>query len=106
MTVALARPELFERRSTWGGGKRNAVSITLDPLSADESVAMLDDLLAGGLPEGLGRLVAERSEGNPLFVEEIVRKLIDDGVLTAADGSGWEVVTPVHRVPCRGRSRA
>ena len=49
---------------------------------------MLDDLLAGGLPEELGRLVAERSEGNPLFVEEIVRKLIDDGVLRASDGVG------------------
>ena len=98
LTVALARPELFERRATWGGGKRNAASIALDPLSADESVAMLDDLLAGGLPEELGRVVAARSEGNPLFVEEIVRKLIDDGVLRASESSTWDVVTPVSHV--------
>jgi class 3 adenylate cyclase len=89
LTVALARPELFERRPMWGGGKRNAASIALDPLSADESVAMVDDLLAGALPSGLERLVAERSEGNPLFVEEIVRKLIDDGVLRRTGSSGW-----------------
>ena len=98
MTVALARPELFERRQTWGGGKRNAASIALDPLSTDESVAMLDDLLAGDLPEELGRLIAARSEGNPLFVEEIVRKLIDDGVLRTGEALGWEVATPVSRV--------
>ncbi len=59
---------------------------------------MLDDLLAGGLPDELERLVAERSEGNPLFVEEIVRKLIDDGVLRAAGASGWEIVRSVSHV--------
>jgi class 3 adenylate cyclase/tetratricopeptide (TPR) repeat protein len=98
LTVSLARPELFERRPTWGGGKRNAASIALDPLSTAESVAMLDDLLAGALPEELERLVAERSEGNPLFVEEIVRKLIDDGVLRSAGGGGWEITRPIDRV--------
>ena len=41
MVLTLARPELFENRPTWGGGKRNAISIYLDPLSADESAAML-----------------------------------------------------------------
>jgi tetratricopeptide (TPR) repeat protein len=59
---------------------------------------MLDDLLAGGLPEELGQLVAARSEGNPLFVEEIVRKLIDDGLLRASDASGWEVTGVVGSV--------
>jgi predicted ATPase len=98
LTVAIARPELFDRRETWGGGKRNAASISLDPLSANESLAMLDDLLAGGLPGDLGHLVAERSEGNPLFVEEIVRKLIDDGVLRSTGTSGWEIAAPVDHV--------
>ncbi len=41
MIVALARPELFDARPSWGGGKRNAAAIYLDPLSADESAAML-----------------------------------------------------------------
>jgi class 3 adenylate cyclase len=45
MTVALARPELFEARPTWGGGKRNAASIYVEPLSPDESSVMLEDLL-------------------------------------------------------------
>jgi class 3 adenylate cyclase/tetratricopeptide (TPR) repeat protein len=98
LTATLARPELFEVRPSWGGGKRNAASISLDPLSATESSAMLDDLLAGSLTDDLGRAVVERSEGNPLYVEELVRKLIDDGVLRATDSARWEVATPAAEV--------
>ena len=98
MIVATARPELFETRPTWGGGKRNAASIYLDPLSADEGEAMLEDLLPGPVDEALKRSIVERSEGNPLYVEEIVRKLIDDGVLRATEASTWEVARPVDEV--------
>ena len=98
MVVAAARPELFETRTTWGGGKRNAASIYLDPLSEDEGGAMLDDLLSGPIAPELKRSIVERSEGNPLYVEEIVRKLIDDGVLRATEASKWEVARPVADV--------
>ena len=98
MVLTLARPELFENRPAWGGGKRNAVSTFLDPLSAAESSAMLSDLLAGGMTDDLERAVVERSEGNPLFVEEIVRKLIDDGVLRATGAATWEVAKPTTDV--------
>ena len=98
LTVTLARPELFDARSSWGGGKRNAASIYLEPLSPVESSAMLDDLLAGGLTPDLSHAIAERSEGNPLYVEEIVRMLIDDGVLRASGASTWEVAKPVADV--------
>jgi class 3 adenylate cyclase/tetratricopeptide (TPR) repeat protein len=98
MLVATARPELFEVRPTWGGGKRNAASIYLDPLSVAEGGAMLDDLLSGPVAPELKRTIVERSEGNPLYVEEIVRKLIDDGVLRATDAAKWEVARPVGDV--------
>jgi class 3 adenylate cyclase/tetratricopeptide (TPR) repeat protein len=94
LLVATARAELFDKRSTWGGGKRNATSIYLDPLSAAEGEAMLDDLLPGPIDPALKRTIVERSEGNPLYVEEIVRKLIDDGVLRATAASQWEVARP------------
>ncbi len=96
--VALARPELFDSRPAWGGGKRNATSIYLEPLSREESAAMLDDLLAGGLTPALMDTIAERSEGNPLYVEEIVRKLIDEGVLRASGAELWEVAKPISDV--------
>ena len=98
LVVALARPELFDRRPHWGGGKRNATSLYLDPLSARESEAMLGDLLSGEVDPGLVRTITERSEGNPLYVEEIVRKLIDDGVLRATEAARWEVAKPVADV--------
>jgi class 3 adenylate cyclase/tetratricopeptide (TPR) repeat protein len=98
IVVATARPELFETRPTWGGGKRNAASIYLDPLSEAEGGAMLDDLLSGPVAPELKRTIVERSEGNPLYVEEIVRKLIDDGVLRATDAAKWEVARPVEDV--------
>ncbi len=95
LTVALARPELFETRPTWGGGKRNAVSISVDPLSPDESVAMLDELLSGAPTDELATAIVELSEGNPLYVEELVRKLIDDGILRATEAARWEIAKPV-----------
>jgi class 3 adenylate cyclase/tetratricopeptide (TPR) repeat protein len=98
MIVATARPELFETRPTWGGGKRNAASIYLDPLSEAEGEAMLDDLLSGPISAELKHTIVERSEGNPLYVEEIVRKLIDDGVLRATEAAKWEVALPVADV--------
>ena len=98
LVVATARAELFEKRPTWGGGKRNATSIYLDPLSAAEGEAMLDDLLPGPIDPVLKRTIVERSEGNPLYVEEIVRKLIDDGVLRATAASQWEVARSVRDI--------
>jgi class 3 adenylate cyclase/tetratricopeptide (TPR) repeat protein len=95
MVVATARAELLEKRPTWGGGKRNATSIYLDPLSETEGEAMLDDLLPGPIEPELKRAIVARSEGNPLYVEEIVRKLIDDGILRATEASQWEVARPV-----------
>ena len=98
IVIATARAELFENRPTWGGGKRNAASISLDPLSETEGEAMLDDLLPGEIAPELRRAIVERSEGNPLYVEEIVRKLIDDGVLRATEASRWEVARSIEDV--------
>ena len=98
MVVALARAELFERRPTWGGGKRNAVSIYLDPLTPEEDAMMVDALLPGDVPEALRAMIVERAEGNPLFTEEIVRMLIDRGVLRATEASRWEAAATVEDV--------
>ena len=98
LIVALARPELFDVRPAWGGGKRNAAAIYLDPLSPDESAAMLADLLSIDVEPELAQVIADRSEGNPLYVEEIVRKLIDDGLLRPVAGTRWEFAGPIRDV--------
>ncbi|MGH2630458.1 MAG: BTAD domain-containing putative transcriptional regulator, partial [Actinomycetota bacterium] len=89
--LTLARPELLEHRPGWGGGKRNYSAIYLDPLTPVETEDLVEDLLSAPLPAPLTDLVVDRSGGNPLFTEEVVRMLIDRGILAPTDGAGWEV---------------
>ncbi len=98
LILTLARPELLETRPGWGGGKRNYAAIYLDPLSETECETMVEDLLSSDLPESVKRLVADRSEGNPLYAEEIVRMLIDRRVLRATEASRWELAQPIDDV--------
>ncbi|MDQ3946258.1 MAG: AAA family ATPase [Actinomycetota bacterium] len=98
LVLTLARPELLERRPGWGGGKRNYAAIYLDPLTRAQTREMLTDLLSGSLPESLVSMVFDRSEGNPLFSEEIVRMLIDRGVISDAGSGCWEVPTALGGV--------
>jgi class 3 adenylate cyclase/tetratricopeptide (TPR) repeat protein len=98
MLITLARPELFDRRPAWAGGKRNATTISLDPLTPDEDAAMVDELLPGMLSPELRDTIVGRAEGNPLFTEEIVRMLIDRGVLRATAASRWEVAAPIAEI--------
>ena len=91
LIVCLARPELLEERPTWGGGKMNATSILLEPLSEADSELLIQNLLGdAGLGENVSGRVAAAAEGNPLFVEEMLAMLIDDGVLERENGS-WRV---------------
>ncbi len=78
--VTLARPELLDRRPTWGAGLRNFASIYLAPLTPQA----MEELLAGlvpGLPEALRTQILERAEGVPLYAVETVRMLLDRGLL-------------------------
>ena len=79
LMLALARPELLERRPTWGGGRRNHISLALEPLDEESIGALIRGLLEGAAPE-LVPFVAARSEGNPFFAGEIVRTLLEHGV--------------------------
>jgi class 3 adenylate cyclase len=88
--IATARPELFDLRPGWGGARRDAFSLELEPLSSEAAVDMLDELLAGELPDHLSRMVVRQAEGNPFFVEELVASLMDEGLLTRAKG-GWSI---------------
>jgi class 3 adenylate cyclase/tetratricopeptide (TPR) repeat protein len=74
--IVLARPELLDRRPGWGGGRRNAVSIGLEPLSSKAVEALVEDLLDTPAAEIVEAVVA-RAEGNPFYAGEIVRSLLD-----------------------------
>ena len=76
LVVATARPELLSRRSGWGGGKANALTLSLAPLSGDETAELVHALLdRAAIPADLQATLLERAGGNPLYAEEFVRLL-------------------------------
>ena len=69
----------------------NFVHIPLSPLSHADSVALIDLLLTiSDLPERLKQIIPQRAEGNPFYLEEIIRMLIDRGVIRRRDDH-WQV---------------
>jgi len=78
--ITLARPELLERRPTWGAGHRNFSSLYLEPLSPSAMEELLNGLVPG-LPATLGEQILARAEGVPLYAVETVRMLLDRGLL-------------------------
>ncbi|MGI8702989.1 MAG: ATP-binding protein, partial [Candidatus Limnocylindrales bacterium] len=83
--LTLARPELLERRPSWGAGQRSFTSVHLEPLDSDAMETLLVGLVPG-IPQDLIRLVAERSEGIPLYAVELVRMLLDQGRIAETGG--------------------
>ncbi len=87
LLLCSARPDLLDTRPAWGGGKRNATSIELEPLSTDETERFVEELLAG-VPKEVADRIAAVAEGIPLFVEHLVAMLVEDATLVP-DGDGW-----------------
>ncbi len=86
LVVCTARPELLARRSGWGGGKPNALTISLSPLSDDETARLLGELLEQAvMPAALQSALLSRAGGNPLYAEEFVRMLSERGAHSQYD---------------------
>ena len=76
LIVCMARPELLELRPGWGGGKRNATTIFLEPLSKQDCGALIHNLLDQAASESSIQVrIRDASEGNPLYVEETLSRM-------------------------------
>jgi tetratricopeptide (TPR) repeat protein len=76
LLLCLARPDLLERRPGWGGGKLNATTVLLEPLTGAETDRLIDELLGGAaLDEAVRGRIHAAAEGNPLFVEQMLAML-------------------------------
>ena len=93
VVLTLARPELLERRHTWGAGQRNFTSIFLEPLSQPAMEELLTGLVPG-LPDDLRERILARAEGVPLYAVETVRTLLDRGLLVQ-EGPAYRLTGPV-----------
>ncbi len=90
LLLCLARPELLELRPDWAGGKLNATSFLLEPLSGEESQELIDRLRGeSDLAAETRARIAAAAEGNPLFVEQMLAMLSEDG-----EGAGEMQVPP------------
>jgi class 3 adenylate cyclase len=80
LVLASARPELLARRPGWGGGKRNAISLSLARLGDVETSRMIASLLGRSvLPAETQAALLERAEGNPLYAEQYARMFVERG---------------------------
>ncbi len=95
LVVCTARPELLERRPGWGGGKTNALTISLSPLSDEDTTRLVGALIQRAvLPADTQELLLARAGGNPLYAEQYARLLED-----RQSAASW----PFPR-PCRDSS--
>jgi predicted ATPase/class 3 adenylate cyclase len=73
LLLCMARPELLDRRPTWAGGKLNVTTVSLEPLSEEETDELIAGLLEGSaLEEGLQTRIRRAAGGNPLYLEEML----------------------------------
>ena len=97
LIVCPTRPELLEASPDWGSGAR-ATRIVLDPLDAEASKTMIEALLGGGsLDAAVLERVVGAAEGNPLYAEQLLRMLTDEGVLEQRDGD-WHAIGDLSEI--------
>jgi class 3 adenylate cyclase/tetratricopeptide (TPR) repeat protein len=86
LQVCLARDELLERRPSWGASRRTTTSLFLDPLAPADTRELIGGLLRDtDATREMIEALAERADGNPLFAEEMVQRLAEEGSLRAAE---------------------
>ncbi len=93
LIITLARPELLERRPGWGSGRVNTMAIHLAPLS-DGNIADLAAGMIPGVTPSITRQIVEKAGGIPLYAIELVRMLINQGLVRQTP-DGYEVVEDV-----------
>ncbi|HEX2051213.1 MAG TPA: adenylate/guanylate cyclase domain-containing protein, partial [Actinomycetota bacterium] len=94
--LALARPELLERRPTWGANRHGSTSLSLEPL-ADDAMRELLRGMVPGVPDELVERIRERAEGIPLYAVETARMLLDRGHLVR-EGDRFLPTGPVEEL--------
>jgi class 3 adenylate cyclase/tetratricopeptide (TPR) repeat protein len=96
--ICPSRPELTGSRPGWGGGKRNYSAVELDPLDQHDAETLVGSLLdLEGIPDTVHERILARAEGNPFFLEEIVRQLLDAGAVRLDDGR-WRATGDLAQV--------
>ncbi|HEX9037703.1 MAG TPA: adenylate/guanylate cyclase domain-containing protein [Ktedonobacterales bacterium] len=75
LIIVLSRPELLDRRPSWGGGRRSFTALALNTLSEAQTHQLIDQLVPDLASEAVRERIVERSGGNPFFAIELARGL-------------------------------
>ncbi len=83
LIICLTRPALYERRPEWDHGLPGSRVVAINPLDLAASSALVDEILqrAEDVPDPLRALIVEGAEGNPFYIEELIKMLIEQGVI-------------------------
>jgi class 3 adenylate cyclase/tetratricopeptide (TPR) repeat protein len=104
LLLATTRPDLFEHRVEWS--EQGGEMLELKPLSAEDSALVVEHLLGdAAVPDEVSKRIVAAAEGNPLFVEQLLSMLIDDGLLTREDGR-WAAVGDLSDLAIPGTIQA
>jgi class 3 adenylate cyclase len=96
--LGLTRPDLLETRPSWVNGSVETEVVALEPLGESDARTLVANLLESDeVSDEVARLIMDAAEGNPLFVEELLRMLLEDGTLGRED-SGWMLARDVERL--------
>jgi class 3 adenylate cyclase/tetratricopeptide (TPR) repeat protein len=94
-----SRPELLHDHPGWDESVTGAVDIRLEPLSEEESSLVVQNLLGHApLDERVRERIVHAADGNPLFVEQMLSMLIDDGTLQRGADGGWVLVSDLGAI--------
>jgi tetratricopeptide (TPR) repeat protein len=93
------RPDLFDMHPDWGADIQHHERLTLEPLSDDESGRVAANLLGeADLDDRVKKQIVHAAEGNPLFVEQMLSMLLDDGILGRGEDGRWVLIRDVGAI--------
>jgi ABC-type oligopeptide transport system substrate-binding subunit/class 3 adenylate cyclase len=100
LIICVTRPVLFERRPSWGEDQKNHTLLELQSLSKLQSRQLVDEILVkvDQIPDALRELVVSSAEGNPFYIEELIKMLIENGAIIKGEERWWVEATQLLRI--------
>jgi tetratricopeptide (TPR) repeat protein len=101
LIVATARPSVLEREPAWCAEDPSGERFALDlpTLLSDDARGLVTALVGSALPDALVDRIVDRSDGNCLFIEELLRTWVSVGTLVQRDDGGWRLAVPADDAP-------
>ncbi len=106
LVVCAARPDLLEARPAWAE-KPGWLRLDLQPLTQADSARLIENQLGDSdLPPQVCERVVRAAEGNPLFIEQLLSMLVDDGLIRRRPDGGWRVTRDLSQLAVPGSIEA